>query len=92
MSKIAKRLDTELTCRLDALGITQSYLGDLLGRTSRYVAQKLNKEQYQGNSKKRHCWTLDEAWQIMEILNAPDEDFLLLFPPEEKKKKKGRAA
>ena len=92
MSKIAKRVNTELTRRLDAMGITQDYLGKQLGRCGRYVGQRLNREPRRSKASGRYCWTSEEAWRIMEILNAPDEDFPVLFPPDDYGRKKGRAA
>lgn len=59
---------------LQAVGWSHTEVADVLGISATSVSNKM---------RGKYPWTIDEAWQIMDIIGISAPDMLgLLFPPE----------
>ena len=73
----------KLRFRLGEADITQCILADRIGRSQGYVGRRLA-----GTA----SWTLEDAYNILDMLELPDEALGEYFPRKEKKLKISRYA
>lgn len=63
----------KLRGRMFECEVTCEDIANLLGRSKSYVSERM--------TNKRYHWEVEEAYQIMDLLNIPYEEILLYFPP-----------
>ena len=62
-----------LEARLHQLGMTQSDLGDALGRCSTAISHRMTG---------RTAWNIEEMYKVLEICQAQPKELHIFFPPK----------
>lgn len=72
---------SKLRGRMAEVDITGEALAHYLGRCDNYVSARFNN---------KGCWSMDDAYKIMELLEIPFEEIITYFPPNGGLKKKSK--